>query len=66
MHRNYGTGNPLIGYPLAYQYLTSLREDSVPANGDQLLAARGRGWSIAYPIGDRDPTTADSVVSGFR
>ena len=29
--RSYGADNPLIGYPLAYQYLTSLRPDAVPA-----------------------------------
>lgn len=64
--RNYGPGNPLIGYPLGYQYLTSLREDSAPANADELLAARGRGWFIAYGLGDRELATGVSVVSGFR
>jgi hypothetical protein len=66
LNRSYGTGNPLIGYPLGYQYLTSLREDSVPANADQLLAARGRGWYIAYPVGEHEPATGVSVVSGFK
>ena len=28
--RAYGRDNPLIGYPLAYQYLTSLRADADP------------------------------------
>ena len=33
----------LIGYPLAYQYLTSLRPDALPANADELLSdARAR------------------------
>jgi hypothetical protein len=41
--RSYGADNPLIGYPLAYQYLTSLRQDTVPASADHLLAARGSG-----------------------
>ena len=29
----YGTDNPVIGYPLAYQYLTSLRTDADPRDG---------------------------------
>src|SRR5688572_26771643 len=35
--RTYGHDNPLIGAPLSYQYLTSLRADSVPADADELL-----------------------------
>src|SRR5436309_3169334 len=31
--RTYPADNPLIGYPLAYQYLTSLRPDALPASG---------------------------------
>jgi hypothetical protein len=50
--RNYaGTDNPVIGYPLAYQYLTSLRSDAVPASADDLLRMRGRGWQPSYPVG---------------
>lgn len=49
--RTYGTENPLIGVPLAYQYLTSLRADAVPATADDLLAMRGRGWLVHYPVG---------------
>src|SRR5262249_18395267 len=41
-------GNVLIGYPLAYQYLTSLRANAVPANADELLAMRGRGWRSTF------------------
>ena len=41
--RNYGAGNPLIGYPLAYQYLTAVRPDALPASTDDVLAdARAR------------------------
>ena len=36
-----GTDNPLIGYPLAYQYLTSIRPDAVPATAADLLGMRG-------------------------
>src|SRR5437660_527842 len=42
--RAYSTDNPFIGYPLAYQYLTSLRADALPANADELLQMRARGW----------------------
>jgi hypothetical protein len=38
----------------------------VPANADQLLANRGRGWLVAYPIGDTQPATGVSMVSAFR
>src|SRR5213075_574688 len=39
--RTYATDNFLIGYPLAYQYLTSLRADSLPADADELLRMQG-------------------------
>jgi hypothetical protein len=41
--RVYATDNPLIGSPIAYQYLTSLRPDSLPASADELLRMRGHG-----------------------
>jgi hypothetical protein len=50
--QTYGRDNPLIGYPLAYQYLTSLRADALPANTDELLRMRGRGWLASYSIGN--------------
>jgi hypothetical protein len=50
--RPYGNDNLLIGYPLAYQYLTSLRPDAVPATADDLVAMRARGWLAYYPVGD--------------
>jgi hypothetical protein len=49
--RAYPTDNPLIGYPLAYQYLTSLRSNALPAGPDDLLRMQGRGWAAAYPLG---------------
>ena len=45
------TDNPVIGYPLAYQYLTSLRTDAVPATADDLLRMRARGWRSSFPVG---------------
>jgi hypothetical protein len=49
--RAYSRDNPLIGIPLAYEYLTSLRHDAVPASADELLAMRGRGWRPSYSEG---------------
>ncbi len=49
--RQYGYDNPLVGYPLAYQYLTTVRSDALPASADDLLNQRGRGWYVMYPFG---------------
>lgn len=62
----YGADNPLIGYPLAYQYLTSLRADAVPSASEDLLRMRGRGWLASYPIGNRAPGPGLPLVSAFR
>ena len=64
--RTYANDNPLIGYPLGYQYLTSLRPDAVPANADELLRMRGRGWLANYSIGDLDAYHGVPLVSAFR
>ena len=53
--RTYAADNPLIGYPLAYQYLTSLRADALPANADELLRMRGRGWLSNFSVGNLAP-----------
>ena len=49
--RAYGADNPLIGQPFIYQYLTSLRSDSLPASADDLVAMKGMGWASWYPLG---------------
>jgi hypothetical protein len=64
--RSYGADNPLIGFPLAYQYLTSLRPDAVPANADELLFMRGRGWRANYTVGNELPGPGVPVVSAYR
>lgn len=64
--RGYGYDNPLVGAPLGYQYLTSLRADAVPANADDLLRMRGRGWLVTYPVGDRTPASGLPLASAFR
>jgi hypothetical protein len=50
--RRYLMDNPLIGTPLAYQYLTSMRPDYVPRNANELAARRGLGWLVPYPDAD--------------
>ncbi len=64
--RAYTADNPLIGEPLAYQYLTSLRPDSLPASADELLRMRGRGWLSSYSLGDRTPAHGVPLVSAAR
>jgi hypothetical protein len=64
--RIYPSENPLIGYPLAYQYPTSLRADALPLNANELLAMRGRGWLSSYSIGNPVPANGLALASGFR
>jgi hypothetical protein len=64
--RSYPQDNPLIGDPLAYQYLTSLRPDAVPATADDLLRMRGRGWRVHYPVGDPAPDAGVPVIAAGR
>jgi hypothetical protein len=64
--RTYGSDNFLIGYPLAYQYLTSLRADALPASGDELLRMRGRGWRSSYSVGNPEPDTGLPLVNALR
>jgi hypothetical protein len=64
--RAYGRENPLIGLPLAYQYLTSLRPDAVPATADDLLRMRARGWRPEFPIGSADIGPGMPLVSASR
>jgi hypothetical protein len=61
----YGHDNPLIGYPLAYQYLTSLRTDAVPADADELLRMRGRGWESSFGVGNLAPDRGLPLVTAF-
>lgn len=61
----YGHENPLIGYPLAYQYLTSLRPDAAPLDADELLRMRGRGWLSSFGLGNRTPDRGLPLVTAF-
>jgi hypothetical protein len=63
--RAYSHDNPLIGYPLAYQYLTSLRADAAAADAEELLRMRGRGWLSNFTVGNLDAATGVPLVSAF-
>jgi hypothetical protein len=62
----YGRDNLVIGTPLAYQYLTSLRPDALPATYDDVLRMRARGWRPSYPIGSQAIEPGISLASAFR
>ncbi len=64
--RRYATDNLLIGYPLAYQYLTSLRADALPADADELLGMRGRGWLSNFTVGNPSRDNGLPLVNAFR
>jgi hypothetical protein len=64
--RTYPEDNPLISYPLAYQYLTAIRADALPGSVDELLRMRGRGWLTNYSVGNLDAEHGLPLVSAFR
>jgi hypothetical protein len=64
--RTYANDNPLIGYPLAYQYLTTLRPDAIPASADELISKQALGWRVRYSIGDPAADRGLPLVSAFR
>jgi hypothetical protein len=64
--REYGAGNPLIGYPLAYQYLTAVRPDALPASTEDVLRMRARGWRPSYPIGSLAVAPGMPLITAFR
>jgi hypothetical protein len=64
--RRYAYDNPLPSLPLAFQYLTDLREDAVPARAEEIVAQRGRGWEVRYPIGSSYPGPGLPLVSGEK
>jgi len=63
---SYSTDNPLIGYPLAYQYLTSLRPDALPLAPEDLFRMRGRGWLSSFPVGNSTPDSGMPLADAFR
>jgi hypothetical protein len=61
-----GADAGLIGYPLAYQYLTAIRPDAAPATVADLLVMRARGWRTTYPLGSIEPGPGVPLISAFR
>lgn len=61
----YGADNPLIGYPLAYQYLTTVRPDAVPNGAAGLLAVKGSGWLVGWN-GDYESYAAGLPIVAAR
>ena len=53
--RTYAADNPLIGYPLAYQYLTAIRADALPATVDELMLDRQPQSRTRRSAGQRVP-----------
>jgi hypothetical protein len=64
--RLYVADNPLIGMPLAFQYLTSNRGDALPATADELARMRSRGWETTYSIGDPTAEPGLPVANALR
>lgn len=61
--QSYRRGTSLVGSPLAYQYLTSVRADAVPATPAELLQMRGRGWLSAFTVGNTAPARGVPLVT---
>jgi hypothetical protein len=64
--RAYAADNPLIGYPLAYQYLTSIRTDALPISTDELVRMRGRGWLSNFSVGNLGEDRGVPLANAFR
>ena len=64
--RTYAGDNPLIGYPLGYQYMTTMRADALAQSADELLQKRSQGWGFLYSVGNRAFLGGVALVSAFR
>ncbi len=64
--RIYSNDNVLVGYPLAWQYLTVLRNDAVPSSADELLEARDAGWQPWYSVGTPGYARGVPLTTAFR
>jgi hypothetical protein len=62
----YAYNNIVIGQPLAYQYLLSLRTTALPRTSDDLLRMRGRGWLSDFPVGDPSPDAGIPIMNTLR
>lgn len=64
--RRYAAENPLPSVPLAYQYLTIVREDAVPSRTEDLVSQRGRGWLVRYPLGNTASGPGRPLINAER
>jgi hypothetical protein len=64
--RRYAADNPLPSLPLAYQYLTTVREDAIPQNAEQIVAQRGRGWLVRYTVGNTSAGPGRPLMNAER
>lgn len=64
--RAYGSDNLLVGVPLVYQYLTSIRPDALPVTNDDLLRMRARGWLPSFPLGSTQIAAGLPLVAYSR
>jgi hypothetical protein len=64
--RTYANDNPLVGYPLGYQYMTTMRADALAANVDELLTKRSEGWGLRWSVGNPTFDGGLALVSAFR
>ncbi|HUR21363.1 MAG TPA: hypothetical protein VMZ90_11180 [Vicinamibacterales bacterium] len=64
--RAYGSDNLMVGVPLVYQYLTSVRPDALPQTPDDILRMRARGWRPSYPIGSASVAPGLPIVAYSR
>ena len=64
--RIYANDNVLIGYPLAWQYLTVLRSDAMPSSADELIDARAAGWRPWYSVGTPGYARGVPLTTAFR
>ena len=65
--RTYASDNPLIGYPLAYQYLTTMRADALAGERRRAAAEAQHGLAAcATPSASRTRDGGVPLVSAFR
>lgn len=64
--RRYNSDNPLIGYPLAYQYPTLIRSEASVGSIEELVGFRGRGGRLRYPIGEEEVEAGLPMIDALR
>lgn len=62
----YAYDNLVIGQPLAYQYLLSIRPDAVPHGVNDLVRMRARGWLSEFPVGEPGGAPGVPIVNTGR